>query len=639
MHPAQYRDRPTGGADRVIGEFEPDSRKVYPVKEQGVRPGGASAGHINLETALNGATVLHAAAQAASRVEFRVWAPRAREIHLHLLPSDGESKVIELRRGLSHDRDTWEATVEAQPGDRYYYLVDGRQVPDPVSRLLPEGVHGPTEIVDPLQFQWTSSEWRGLPFSDYVIYELHLGTFTPEGTFDAAIKKLDALKQLGVTAIELMPVNAFPGRRNWGYDGVGLYAVQASYGGPEAFRRFVDEAHQRGLAVILDVVYNHLGNEGNYLCLFGPYFTARHQTPWGEAVNYDDEGCEGVRRFIVDNALYWLTEYHLDGLRLDAVQTIHDNSPRHIVAEIAERAHALGAQLQRTICIMAETDENDARYVLPPSRGGYGLEAMWSDDFHHVLHALFTGERAGYYQDFGAPGQLAKVLNEGYIFQGEFFHFWKNIRGTSARDVPLPANIICIQNHDQVGNRAKGERLTALVPRGVRKLMAAILLLAPHTPLIFMGQEFDEAAPFQFFTDFADPQIQKAVSEGRPKEFKDFAFGEVPDPQHPDTFERSRLNWSQANEANDMLLWYRSLLELRRSVFPPAGAAVQSPDRTCHARLLQQDAVLHMYVPRQNSRLLLTCNLKPDTPLTQMPGWELRLSSDEDGYAVHVWMR
>jgi maltooligosyltrehalose trehalohydrolase len=608
---------------------------------------------------LNGATVLPGAAPEAARVAFRVWAPNARKISLRLLPAKGESKAIELRpspgkfsdrdrdQNKDPDRDTWEAVVEAQPGDRYYYLVDDRQVPDPVSRLLPEGVHGPTEIVDPLEFQWTDSEWRGLPFSDYVIYELHLGAFTPEGTFDGAIKKLDALDQLGVTAIELMPVNAFPGRRNWGYDGVGLYAVQASYGGPEAFRRFVDEAHRRGLAVILDVVYNHLGNEGNYLRLFGPYFTARHQTPWGEAVNYDDEGCEGVRRFIVDNALYWLTEYHLDGLRLDAVQTIRDNSTQPIVAEIAERAHALGKRLRRTICIMAETDENNARYVLSPSRGGYGLEAMWSDDFHHVLHAMFTGERAGYYQDFGAPRQLAKVLNQGYAFQGEFFHFWKNIRGTSAKDVPLPANIICIQNHDQVGNRAQGERLTALVPRGVRKLMAAILLLAPHTPLIFMGQEFDAAAPFQFFTDFADPTIQKAVSEGRRNEFKDFAFREVPDPQHPSSFERSRLSWPQPNEANDMLLWYRKLLEVRRSLFPPqharprraSGTPARTSDRTCHARLLQRDALLHMYVPREHPRLLLTCNLKPDTPLAEMPGWKLCLSSQEDGYAVRVWTR
>ena len=580
-----------------------------------------------------------------------MWAPNAQAILLRFLsanPASNElaSKEIQLRPSPD-DRHTWEATVEARAGDRYYYVVDGRQVPDPVSRLLPEGVHGPTEIVDPLEFRWSDSEWRGLPFSDYVLYELHLGPFTPEGTFDAAIQKLDYLKQLGVTAIELMPVNAFPGRRNWGYDGVGLYAVQASYGGPEKFRRFVDEAHHRGLAVVLDVVYNHLGNEGNYLRLFGPYFTARHQTPWSEAVNYDDDGCGGVRRFIVDDALYWISEYHLDGLRLDAVQTIRDTSQPHIVAEIAERAHALGAELQRTICVMAETDENDARYVLPASRGGYGLDAMWSDDFHHVLHAMFTGERAGYYQDFGAPRQLAKVLNEGYVFQGEFFRFWKDLRGTPAKDVPLPANIICIQNHDQVGNRARGERLTALVPRGVRKLMAAILLLAPHTPLIFMGQEFDEAAPFQFFTDFGDPALQKAVSEGRRKEFKDFAFDDVPDPQLPATFERSRLNWQKARDANDMLVWYRSLLELRRSLFrsqpvqspnaPPAAA--QTSDRTCYACLLQEDTLLHMAVPRENPRLLLTCNLKPGRPLAQTPGWELRLSSDEDGYAVGVWTK
>jgi maltooligosyltrehalose trehalohydrolase len=580
-----------------------------------------------------GATVLHETAQSPSRVAFRVWAPNAEKIALRLLPAHGQSQEIALP---TPHRDTWEVAAEAQPGDRYYYVVDGKELPDPVSRLLPEGVHGPTEIVDPSRYRWHDTAWRGLPFANYVIYELHLGAFTPEGTFAGAIDKLDALKQLGVTAVELMPVNAFPGRHNWGYDGVGLYAVQASYGGPEEFRRFVDEAHRRGLAVILDVVYNHLGNEGNYLRLFGPYFTARHQTPWGEAVNYDDDGCAGVRRFIVENALYWLTEYHLDGLRLDAVQTIRDNSSRHIVAEIAERAHALGKELQRTICIIAETDENDARYVLPPSQRGYGLDGMWSDDFHHVLHAMFTGERAGYYQDFGTAQQLVKVLNEGYIFQGEFFRFWKDIRGTPAKNVPLPANIICIQNHDQVGNRAKGERLTALVPRGVRKLMAAILLLAPHTPLIFMGQEFDEAAPFQFFTDFADPTIQKAVSEGRPKEFKDFAFSDVPDPQHPATFARSRLNWQAANEANGMLRWYRSLLQLRRSLFAPA---VQAADRTCDARLVQQDTVLQMYVPRRNPRLLLTCNLKPGVPLERMPGWEPRLSSEEDGYAVRVYTR
>jgi maltooligosyltrehalose trehalohydrolase len=594
------------------------------------------------EMSLNGATVRRAH---AGRVEFRVWAPNPQAITLRLLRRNRPPQDVPMRRSQSG---VWEAALEAEPGDRYFYVVDGRAVPDPVSRLLPEGVHGPTEIVDPTLFHWTDAGWRGLPFSEYVIYELHLGTFTPEGTFAGAIRKLDYLRHLGVTAVELMPVNAFPGRRNWGYDGVGLYAVQASYGGPEGLRRFVDEAHRRGLAAILDVVYNHLGNEGNYLRLFGPYFTARHQTPWGEAVNYDDEGSAGVRRFVVENALYWLREYHLDGLRLDAVQTIRDDSPRHIVAEIAEKTHALGRELGRTICVMAETDENDPRYVLPPTtpalakqerrgaepaRQGYGLDAMWSDDFHHALHAMFTGERAGYYQDFGSPRQLVTALNEGYVFQGEFFAFWKDVRGASARDVPLPANIISIQNHDQVGNRARGERLTALVPRGVRKLMAALLLLAPHTPLIFMGQEFDESAPFQFFTDFGDPIVKQAVSEGRRREFKEFDFREVPDPQDPATCERSRLNWDSAGGHNDMLEWYRALLRLRRELVLNAG------ERTCQAELQDGDAVLRMQAPRTNPRLLLACTLKPNITLPPAEEWALRLAAEEDGYAVRVWSR
>ncbi len=594
---------------------------------------------------MNGATVFRNGGE--RRVAFRVWAPKPQAITLRLLSRNKPAQDIPMRRLPSGEsgspgliagqeiveRDVWSAVIEADAGDRYYYVVDGQQVPDPASRLLPEGVHGPAEIVDPTQFRWSDSEWRGLPFSEYLIYELHLGTFTTEGTFDAALGKLDYLRRLGVTAIELMPVNAFPGKRNWGYDGVGLYAVQASYGGPEGLHRLVDEAHRRGLAVILDVVYNHLGNEGNYLRLFGPYFTARHHTPWGEAVNYDDEGSAGVRRFVLENALYWLREYHLDGLRLDAVQTIRDESPQHIVAEIAEKAHALGRELKRTICIMAETDENDARYVLPADRGGYGLEAVWSDDFHHCLHVLFTGERAGYYQDFGKPRQLCKALNEGWAFQGEFSAFWKDIRGTSASDVPLPANIIAIQNHDQVGNRAKGERLTVLVPRKVRKALAAILLLAPHTPLIFMGQEYDEAAPFQFFTDYGDPTLQRAVSEGRRREFKDFDFSEVPDPQDSATFERSHLNWENANEANDMLHWYRALLDLRRELVLPG-------ERTCHAELEKSDALLCMQVPREKPRLLLQCVLQAGVALPAAPlGWKLRIETEEDGYAVRVWSR
>src|SRR5579884_121556 len=347
--------------------------------------------------------------------EFRVWAPSANTLTLRLYDGDKHQDFL-----MQKDNGLFEFRASAGAGDRYSYIVDqNKPVPDPVSRLLPEGVHGPTEIVDPDAFVWKDAGWRGLPLRDYVIYELHIGTFTPEGTFDAAIAKLPYLKKLGVTVIEIMPVAAFPGSRNWGYDGVSPYAVQASYGGPEGLKRLVNAAHEIGLGVMMDAVYNHLGNEGNYLRLFGPYFTDKHQTPWGEAINYDQQGCESVRQYFVENALYWIREYHMDGLRLDAVQTIKDDSRKHILAEITENAAALAQELGRTICVIAESDENDERLVLPRNAGGYSLEAVWSDDFHHAIHAFFTGERKGYYQDFGHPEQITRALEQGFVFQGE----------------------------------------------------------------------------------------------------------------------------------------------------------------------------------------------------------------------------
>jgi maltooligosyltrehalose trehalohydrolase len=520
-------------------------------------------------------------------------------------------------------------TAPASAGDRYFYVLDKElPVPDPVSRFLPEGVHGPTEIVDPTAFRWKDSGWRGLELRDYVIYELHLGTFTPQGAFESAIGKLEYLKELGVTAIEVMPVAACPGERNWGYDGISPYAVQANYGGPQGFKRFIDAAHRIGLAVMLDVVYNHLGPEGNYLPKFGPYFTNRHKTPWGDAVNYDSVGCEGVRRYIVENALYWIREYHLDGLRMDAVQTVKDDSPKHIVAEIQGKVQELAQELDRKVCVIAETDENNARYVRPQRAGGYGLDAVWSDDFHHALHAFFTGERQGYYQDFGDPQQIARALREGYVFQGEPFRFWNAPRGTSAKDVQLPANVICIQNHDQVGNRAKGERLTTLVPRGVHKLAAALLLLAPHTPLLFMGQEYDERAPFQFFADFQDPALKKAVSEGRRSEFKDFDFNDVPDPEDPATFERSKLTWADAPQNREMLEWYKRLLELRKRY-------VTRGERTAEAKY--GNGVLTMQVPAREPKLIVQAALVSGSPLPDIEtGWQEQLRSNEDGCRLSV---
>ena len=547
------------------------------------------------------------------RCTFRVWAPSRSALTLrlngvgHALRREGEYFVAELT---------------ARAGDQYQYVVDNLAVPDPVSRHLSEGVHGPTEIVDPSAFTWTDIGWRGLPLRDYIIYELHLGTFTGNGTFDAAIAKLPYLKQLGITAIEIMPVSAFPGARNCGYDGVSPYAVQSPYGGPQAFKRFIDAAHRYGFAVMLDVVYNHLGNEGNYLRQFGPYFTARHYTPWGEAIDYAQRG---VREYVVQNALFWVREYHLDGLRLDAVQTIFDDSPRHILAEIAESVHALSRELGREVVVIAESDENDSRLI-----GQYGLDAFWSDDLHHAIHALLTGERKGYYQDFGASDQIVRALNEGYVFQGEHFKFWDGPRGTPATDVPLPANVICIQNHDQVGNRAQGERLTTLVPSAAaRKAAAALLLLAPHTPLLFMGQEFDETNPFQFFTSYGDPELKDAVRQGRREEFKDFDFSDVPDPEDERTFLRSKLDWSKVRDDNPMLNWYQELIDLRKRY-------VMDAERRCRAELA--NGAITMTVPAADPKLLVQANFSSPSLPEIGSGWKRVMYAADESAAVAVFV-
>lgn len=564
---------------------------------------------------------MYGATLSGKTAEFRVWAPNPRRLALRLL---GRSDFP-----MQRDPDgTFHATVPAAAGDRYFYVVDDKAVPDPVSRLLPEGVYGPTEIVDPESFRWSDAAWRGRKLRDYFLYELHVGTFTPQGTFDGVIGKLDYLKRLGVTAIELMPVAAFPGQRNWGYDGVSPYAVQASYGGPEGLKRLVDAAHARGLTVLQDVVYNHLGPEGNYLRLFGPYFTDRHKTPWGDAINYDAPGSEGVRRYVVENALYWVREYHLDGLRLDAVQTIHDDSPLHILAKIQENVQELAREQGRRICVIAETDENDPRLVRPPADHGYGLDAVWSDDFHHGVHAALTGERQGYYQDFGRREQIARALNDGFVFQGEFFGFWGKARGAPPRGMTAPKHVICIQNHDQVGNRARGERLDALVPRGAHKMAAALMLLAPHTPLLFMGEEYGETAPFLYFTDHSDPALQKAVSEGRRKEFKDFRWEDVPDPQDERTFQRSRLTWA-LHAGRDMLDWYRKLLELRRQV-------VALGERTCRAEV-RQDAIV-MQVLAREQKLMVIAEFPDSGRISPGREWREVMRSEEDGYGAQVYV-
>jgi maltooligosyltrehalose trehalohydrolase len=555
---------------------------------------------------------------ASDRVEFRIWAPKLQQLSVEI-----NGSVLELSRG---EAGIFSGTMTAKSGDRYCYLVGDKCLPDPVSRFLPEGVHGRTEIVDPDAFNWSDEKWTGLAFNEYVIYELHVGTFSPEGTFDGVIKKLDHLRSLGVTAIEIMPVAAFPGERNWGYDGVSLYAVQASYGGPEGLKRLVNEAHRAGLAVVLDVVYNHLGAEGNYLREFGPYFTDRYHTVWGDAINYDGEGSQQVRKYAIENALYWIREYHIDGLRLDAIQAIYDSSKTHIIKELARDVQEFARGANRQIAVIAESDQNDRNLILPASEGGFGLDAVWSDDFHHSVHTFLTKENRGYYQDYGEPEKIVKALNEGFVFQGQHYRFWRSSRGSSTEGIPLPRHVFCVQNHDQVGNRCTGERLSHLVPRGAAKAAAALLLLAPETPLLLMGEEYAEPAPFQFFTDYGDKNLQQAVIEGRKKEFEDFGWEETSNPQDPETFKRSKLTWKIDVK---MLAWYRELLELRRKF-------VTHSLRTCRARLSEGEIFLE--VPVQNTELQVRVRFpgaRKAAGATEASE-QVLLRSHEDGYETVI---
>jgi maltooligosyltrehalose trehalohydrolase len=456
---------------------------------------------------------------------------------------------------------------DVAPGSRYFYrLKGGAERPDPASRFQPEGVHGPSQVISPA-FPWTDQDWGGLSLVNYVIYELHVGAFTPAGTFDAVIEHLDGLKELGITALELMPVAQFPGTRNWGYDGVYPFAPQNSYGGPEGLMRLVDACHRRGLAVILDVVYNHLGPEGNYLWDYGDYFTDRYRTPWGDAVNFDGPYSDEVRRFFLENALNWIQTYHFDALRLDGLHAVCDNSPRPFVAELAQAVQALGESLNRRVYLMAESDLNDARLIRAPEVGGYGLDAHWNEDFHHALHTLLTGEQDGYYQDFGQLAQLAKAFREGFVYSGQYSPYRRRRHGSSSRGLPARRFVVFAQNHDQVGNRLRGDRLPRLVSFEALKLAAGAVILSPFIPLLFMGEEYGETAPFHYFISHLDPALAEAVRRGRREEFAAFAWqGEPPDPQSEETFLLSKLDHGLKQQENHRLLWefYRELLRLRR---------------------------------------------------------------------------
>jgi len=567
-----------------------------------------------------------------SGVEFRVWAPRARRVELAVDTAGGQLAAMQPEG----DGVFAAFAAGASAGADYRYILDGgRSFPDPVSRWQPHGVHGPSRVLDPA-FAWSDANWRGMPLEQYVIYELHTGAFTPQGNFEAIVPRLGELREFGITAIELMPVAEFPGSRNWGYDGVDLYAPQSSYGGPAGLKTLVDACHHAGLAVVLDVVYNHLGPEGNYLGEFGPYFTDCYRTPWGDAINYDGRGSDGVRRFFVDNALYWLTEYHVDALRLDAIHGIFDFSARHILQEMAEAFHAQADKLGRFAWLIAESDLNDARVITPSSQGGYGVDAQWLDDFHHSLHTSLAADTHGYFADFDGLPSLRKAIVNGYVYEGQHSRFRGRRHGSSSKRRPGRCFVAFTQNHDQIANAMRGLRQAELLSLEQQKLAAAALFFAPFVPLLFMGQEYGETAPFLYFTDHGDPALIAAVGEGRRKEYEAFSGSEFTDPQDPSSFQRSKLNWNlrQAAPHSALLAWYRDWLRARKANAALANGRKSMVRAKCDAEsrwLVVQRGDL------SGSRALLVCNFaeeKRKIPIPFKAQWSLCLWSGAPAYGA-----
>ena len=493
---------------------------------------------------------------------YRVWAPDAAQVDLHL-----EGSVVPMRKA---DGGWWIADRDMRDGELYGYAVNGEgPVPDPRSAYQPFGVHGLSQCVDHARYQWSDGGWQPPPLAAALIYELHIGTFSEAGTFDGVASKLPHLADLGVTHVELMPVAEFSGEHGWGYDGVDLFAPHHRYGRPDDLKRLVDTCHARGLAVILDVVYNHFGPAGNYWSRFGPYLTDRYKTPWGGAVNLDDAGSDEVRRFFCDNALMWLRDYHIDGLRIDAVHALVDTSATHFLEQLATAVDGLEAETGRHLTLIAESDLNDPRVVRGRDAGGYGIDAQWSDDFHHALHAVLTGERSGYYADFGELRHLATALQHVFVYGGVYSGFRKRVHGRTPHGLPGWRFVVAAQNHDQIGNRATGDRLVHLTSPRRLKIAAALVLTSPFVPLLFQGEEWGASTPFLYFTAHEDEDLGAQVREGRQREFAAFGWdpASIPDPQSRATFDRSGLRWQEiAHPAHAELLgWYRDLIALRRT--------------------------------------------------------------------------
>jgi maltooligosyltrehalose trehalohydrolase len=504
---------------------------------------------------------LGAVPQGTTETRFTVWAPRARTVELWLTDTDRRIDMAPWGDGY------FGVTAPCGPGARYRYRLDGSvELADPASRAQPDGVHGPSAVVDLTASLWHDAGFVPTPLRDSVLYELHVGTFTEQGTFAAGARRLDDLIELGVTTVEVMPVAQFPGQRNWGYDGVFPFAVQQSYGGAAGLQGFVDECHARGISVVLDVVFNHLGPEGNVLSAFGPYFTDRYRTPWGDAVNLDGADSDEVRRYFRANVRQWLSDFHIDGLRLDAVHELIDRSAAPFLAELAAIAEDIGEESGRRVVLIAESADNDPRVVTGIEAGGLGMDAQWNDDFHHAVHVALTGETQGYYVDYSGPEDVARAIGQGFVYQGEHSRFRRRRHGAPSVGVDPDRFVVFAQNHDQVGNRPDGMRLASMVTVDQQRLAAALLLLSPGVPLLFMGEEYGETAPFAYFVDHGDPELIEAVRKGRADEYaRDAADDHMPDPADPATFAAAKLDWSMRWNDGHRELWalHRDLITLR----------------------------------------------------------------------------
>ena len=555
-----------------------------------------------------------------NRCEFRVWAPDLARVEVHIVAPKDRRIPLTKTEGGHH-----EAVVDdCGEGTRYLFVLDGGdERPDPASRFQPEGVHKASEVVS-ADFEWHDGDWKGIALEDYVVYELHVGTFTDEGTFDAVIPRLDKLKELGVTVVELLPVAQFPGERNWGYDGVYVGAAQNSYGGPRALKRLVDACHQRGLAIVLDVVYNHLGPEGNYLGQYGPYFTDRYKTPWGLALNFDGMHSDHVRWFFIHNALQWIDEFHFDGLRVDAVHAIVDHSAEPFLQDMNVAVHERARKLGRTVISIAESDLNDPRVITPREDWGLDFDAQWMDDYHHSLHTLLTGEQDGYYAGFPLQvSNVARVLETGYLYVGQHSPYRGRKYGLRPKTKNGAQFIISMQNHDQVGNRMIGERIVDMVSPEKVRLAAAALILSPFVPMLFMGEEYGEKAPFQYFTSHSDKDLIEAVRKGRREEFDDFSWeGEPPDPHDEETFRRSKLNWSLIDVEEHASMWrlYQQLLALRRDT--PALRRLDLASLETHADDAKQVLLVRRWT--DSDQALVAFNFSDEPQTVDAPAGEWR---------------